>query len=191
MKYKLLKSIFWAITFIVVSNTNIANANFITVDNWHLTTDNLGGFRQSSASDQVYYAVSKIWKLDRANTFETIEGYHFASYQEWRDLVGVGYNPNKGYRNQGGWNEYEWEGIERSFFLFSDSIETGWYKHAGNSDTTANITGFYQGREGIAGFVMIKNALISPTAIIPVTESSTIVIFAFGILALVARKFSQ
>lgn len=192
MKLNYLKPVLLGFAFIVVSFVSNANASLITVDNWHLTTDELGGLRQSSASDKVYYAVSKIWQLDKENTFEEISGYHFATYQEWRDLVGVGYNANKGYKNQGGWNDYEWEGKERYFFTFLDSIESGWYKHAGNSDTTANTTGFYQGRTGMAGFVMIKNDLVSAGILsVPVPETSTLAIFLLGMIGFAARPFNK
>ncbi|XQW84281.1 PEP-CTERM sorting domain-containing protein [Thalassotalea piscium] len=173
--------------FLALNTVNSANATLIPVEDWHLTTDDLGGLRQSSASENVFYAVSKIWTLDRTDTFEPIAGYYFATHQEWRDLVGFAYNANRGYRNQGGWNEYEWEGVERRFFLFADSLATGWYKHAGNNDTTSNQTNFYQGRTGMAGFVMIKG--VKPNVTVP--ESSTLVLFLAGVMGLLSCRLRK
>ncbi|GHE86454.1 PEP-CTERM sorting domain-containing protein [Thalassotalea profundi] len=190
VKSKLIHGILSVVMLLAMTGVNTVNAKLITVENWHLTTDELGGLRQSSASEQVFYAVSKIWQLDRNDTFEALDGYYFATHQEWRDLVGFGPNSNRGYKNQGGWNDYEWEGKERYFFLFADTLDTGWYKHAGNNDTTSNHTGFYQGRTGMAGFVMIKGerevAGFGADAIVP--EPTTIAILSLGIIALFLRR---
>ena len=192
IKSKLIYGIFSIVILFALIATNTANAKLITVENWHLTTDELGGLRQSSASEDVFYAVSKIWQLDREDTFEALDGYYFATHQEWRDLVGFGPNNHRGYRNQGGWNDYEWEGQERYFFLFADTLDTGWYKHAGNNDTTSNQTGFYQGRTGMAGFVMIKGEreIISMQENVIVSEPATLVIFSLGLCALVVRRIT-
>jgi hypothetical protein len=137
--------------------TNIAFAGLITVDQWHLTTDEFGGLRQSSASDDVYYAVSKITKLNWNNTYQAIEGYHFASHQEWQNLVGTEENPNLAYYNQGGWSGYRWEGEQRMYFLFSDTLQTDFVKLSNTSDTTSHKISLHKKSANIAGFMMIKD----------------------------------
>ncbi len=165
----------------------IASATLITVDDWHLTTDNAGGLRQSAASEDVYYAVSKLTTFNSSLTFEAINGYHFATFSEWASLVDSGSNNGYSYYNQEGWSGYNWAGVNRRYFLFSDSVITTRLKHAGQYDTVSTTRNLVDGFREIAGFVMVKNQQPKLSAF-AVPEPTTFSILTLSLLGLVIYR---
>merc|ERR1712000_233395 len=60
----------------------------------------------------------------------------FRDAGEFETATSVGHeNEPNTYLNQCGWQGYEWGGIRRTHFLFSDSAQTKAYKHAGRGDS--------------------------------------------------------
>lgn len=102
---------------------------------WMDTSDNCGGFRQSTWDSRVRFAVAKdnIWDKDFEYTCPA--GYHWATTEEAQWMFN---GPNTGvytYHNQCGWDGYWYNGKYRDHFRFKDSITNQYaYKHAGNYD---------------------------------------------------------
>jgi len=186
MKFKLLKATCIGLIFSVCGLLNTANATLIELDDWWLQTDAHGGLRQSTYNEDVYFAVAKT-NFSLTDTFEMINGYHWASTAEADAIFGNNSNwsGNHVYYNQGGWSAYQWEGVNRVMFMLSDSLSTNKYKHAGNYDefrlnTYANIDSYSLK----AGFMLIKDDVNVP-------EPSTLAIFALGIIGLASRRFKK
>lgn len=77
---------------------------------WMETTDNCGGFRQSTSDPTVYYAVSKYNVWDKARTYACPSGYHWATTSEGQALFPTG-GATAGatvYTNQCGWSALTW-----------------------------------------------------------------------------------
>ena len=115
------------------------------VDNtWMLKehlADDCGGFRQSSMNPKVFYAVSEsnVWNHER--DYDCPFGYHWASTAEAKalftgsvDKLGV-VGEERVYHDLCGWNGYEYGGLSRKHFRFSDSRVTGAFKHVGQFDS--------------------------------------------------------
>ena len=102
---------------------------------WMDTTDDCGGFRQSTWDTRVRYAVAKDNKWDKTYNYTCPAGYHWATTEEVRPWFN---GPNTGvytYHDQCGWQAYYWGGKRRYFFRFKDShLKNGSEKHAGNYD---------------------------------------------------------
>jgi hypothetical protein len=184
MKFKFFNA---ALLSLIMSISSFANATLISLDDWHLTTDGFAGLKQSSYNENVYFAVSKSNTISLTDTYEMIEGFHWASTSEAASLFGDFYSstPSRMYYNQAGWNGYVFEGVFRFQFIFSDSAVTGHYKHAAYSDGSASVDGssYLATDFRRAGLVLIKNT--------DVPEPSTLAIFALGVIGLASRRFKK
>jgi hypothetical protein len=123
-------------------------------DDWMLTTDGCGGFRQSTYDSSVYYAVSASTTWDKYKYYQCPRGYHWACTEEGRRI----FQSNTGvsvYSSQCGWSGYNFRGSTRYYFRFRDSAKTSAYKHAGHRDGYEVQTGY--DRSSFAGVVCIKD----------------------------------
>jgi len=181
---KLFNALSIGLLFSLFSFIGPANGTLIALDDWWLQSDEHGGLRQSTYNENVYFAVAKS-NFSLTDTFEMIDGFHWASTSEAEAIFGNNANTSGifTYYNQGGWSGYSFEGKTRVMFMLSDSIVTNKYKHAGNYDeyklnTYADINSYaYK-----AGFVLIKDKVES------IPEPSTLAIFALGVLGLAFRR---
>jgi hypothetical protein len=126
---------------------------------WMLRTDGFGGFKQYPYHEDIYLAVSREtdWAVVQSKTFDCPKGYHWATTQEFKDLIGDCTDDTKGYPyyDTGGWKGYVWEGKERIMFCFCDSKHTLAYKHSGHASAYYLHTGL---TESFAGIVCIRHA---------------------------------
>ena len=188
MNFKFLKV---ALASLMLSISTSSYAGLISVSDWHLTTDNLGGLRQSTHIDEMYFALTQSFTYNPQDDFEMIAGYHWASEAEVINLYdNATYNNVYEYKyyKQGGWSGYIKNGNGSSFALItSDTNITNNYLHVGNGDHISlhnNPTAYNR----IAGWVLIKE----PVAVsVSVPEPSTLAIFALGLIALTSRKLSK
>ena len=161
MSSKLLQSLL--VLVLSIGIIPISNAAFISVDDWHLTTDSFGGLKQSTASSDIYFAVSKNTSWDSSDEYEMLDGYRWATSTEFFELIPT-YINTYNYYDQGGWNGYTWEGKSRYYFQFADTYATHagiWegYQHDYSHGATSYSSGF-------AGFVLIKdNEVPNPSVI--------------------------
>jgi len=148
---------------LVIGLTPISNAAFISVDDWHLTTDSFGGLKQSATSSDIYFAVSKNTSWNSLDEYEMLDGYRWATSTEFFALIPT-HTSTYSYYDQGGWNGYTWEGQSRYYFQFADLFAT----HAGiwegyQHDYSGGATSY---NNYFAGFVLIKdNEVPSPSVI--------------------------
>ena len=124
---------------------------------WMDTSDQCGGFRQSSWDTRVRFAVAKdnVWNKDFNYTCPA--GYHWATTDEVRNWFNGPNTGNYVYHNQCGWNAYIWNGKTRYYFRFKDSVaKQNSYKHSGNYDP---YTLQYDGTLNyFAGIVCVQDA---------------------------------
>jgi hypothetical protein len=165
-----------------------AQAEIISVDDWWLQTDNLGGLRQSTYAPDFYFAVSQDTIWSNKATYEAMDGYRVATTAEGQ--AGFNSNTNSGehvYFSQGGWDGYNWQGKDRVLFRFSDSASTDAYKHTGRRDSyrleyTSQVSYF-------AGMVMIKDQnSTSSSTLADVPAPMGIAALAFAGLMLMRRR---
>jgi hypothetical protein len=187
MKFKFLNA---AILGLVLTVSSVANAGLIAIDDWHLTSDSLGGLRQSTFDSSVYFAITQQQGYLSTDTFSMISGFHWASTAEAFAIFGSTRNGDfsntRVYYNQGGWNGYiDNDGNSNSYqFIYNDTFSTGKYKHAGNyEEHLSNTHGNISAR--VAGLVLIKD----PVTDVP--EPSTLAIFALGMIGLASRRFKK
>jgi hypothetical protein len=195
MKFKFLIATLVSLVLSVSCLVNVANAGLISVDDWHLTTDNNGGLRQLAQSQfsDIYLAVSKDTTFNSIDTYEIMAGYRQMTTAEavtrFLGNGAFGTLPIFSYYNQAGWSGYTWEGKNRYQFIYSDTVTTGHYKHAGNYESHNNTGSFNINTTNFAGFVLIKDdSLLNPT---DVPEPSTLAIFALGLMGLASRRFKK
>ncbi|XP_062508018.1 immunoglobulin superfamily member 10-like isoform X2 [Corticium candelabrum] len=100
---------------------------------WMYTSDNCGGFRQSTYDSSVYYAVSSSTTWNKSKYYHCPAGYYWACTEEGNRIFKKNNNwsGTHTYYNQCGWSGYQ---NNRYRFRFSDSISTNSYKHSGNYD---------------------------------------------------------
>ncbi len=150
MEFKFFKTTVSCLTFLAGCLVNIANAAIIPVADWHLTTDNSGGLRQLTQPQfsDIYLAVSKDTTFSSTDTYEIMAGFRQMTTAEaiarFPGNGAPGTLPIFSYHNQAGWNGYDWEGKTRYEFIYSDSVTTGHYKHAGNYESHNNTLGLIQ-----------------------------------------------
>lgn len=169
-----------------------SRASFIPVDDWHYTGDAFGGLRQHDNVENIYYAVTKRSRWESYATYEAIDGFHFATYAEYMDLLSsngpTNWSDLTHYNGRGGWNHYTGpDGKLRVLFRFADTTINKKVVHAGQKTSIFSYT--YQPADTYqyqAGFIMIKDPVIAA-----VSEPSTFAIFALGILGFVFRRFSR
>jgi hypothetical protein len=165
-----------------------AQAEIISVDDWWLQTDNLGGLRQSTADPDFYFAVSQDNTWSKTATYEAMDGYRVATTAEGQAVFNSNINSGEYvYYNQGGWTNYTWQGKDRVYFRFSDSASTEAYKHVGLKDQYNILTHPDTGQ--FAGMVMIReqNSTFSST-LADVPAPMGIAALAFAGLMLMRRR---
>ncbi|MCH1414417.1 MAG: hypothetical protein L7U57_04425, partial [Glaciecola sp.] len=131
MKINLLNVVLVVVT---LGLTNVAQANIIPLEDWWLQEDNSGGLRQNIDSPDMFFAVAKTPTWQPNAIYEVMDGYHWASFVEASAMLTSNSQSTKvfTYYNQEGWSGYNFQGINRYFFRYSDSQINGHYKHAGN-----------------------------------------------------------
>ncbi|OQR99178.1 hypothetical protein THRCLA_06579 [Thraustotheca clavata] len=121
--------------------------------------DTCQGFRKSSISSSIAYAVSgsNIW--DPSAVHDCPEGYQWATTAQGSNYF-IGRQEGNGshsepltYFGECGWNGYIWGGQSRQCFRFSDSKTTGGCKHSGQRDSFQIQTDF--STQNFAGVVCI------------------------------------
>ena len=143
---------------------------------WHLTTDSLGGLRQSTWDSSVWFAVSQSTTWDPTATYEAPDGYRVATTAEAMTIfIPVNVAPPYVYYNQGGWSGYVWGGAARYYFRFADSAITNSYKHVGNFDSYQ--VQYSAATSNFAGMVLIA-----------VPEPSSAFLLGLGSFGLLARR---
>lgn len=191
MEFKFLKAAAASLILSASCLINLANAAIISVADWHLTTDNSGGLRQLTQSQfsDIYLAVSKDTTFNSSDTYEIMAGFRQMTTAEavarFLGNGAPGTLPIFSYYNQAGWNSYTWEGKVRHQFIYSDSVTTGHYKHAGNYESHNNTSGFNSNTTNFAGFVLIKD----DTLLVP--EPSTLTIFALLMIGFASRRIKK
>lgn len=100
--------------------------------------DSCGSFRQSSFDSRVHFAVSLENTWDPERYYDCPAGFRWVSTEEgialFPSAVDSGGPLTYTYYDQCGWNGFEWGGVSRSRFRFSDSATTGAVKSAAHSD---------------------------------------------------------
>lgn len=170
-----------AVVFAMGLSIGRAEAATIAANDWWLQSDSLGGLRQSTVNDQMFYAVSQSNVWNPGDTYEAPTGYRLATTAEGLAAVGAPGLAEYTYYNQGGWSGYVWEGLARYYFRFSDSNVTFRAKHAGNHDNaslfnTGAVTNF-------AGMVLIVD-----TSTVPVPAALPLLLLGLGGLGFAARR---
>merc|ERR1740130_1386936 len=76
-------------------------------------------------------AVSQSDTMELGKVYDAPEGWHWGTRAEVEKLLGGGETvcppARYYYRDQGGWKNIMWEGVRRSCFVFSDTLEVGGY----------------------------------------------------------------
>jgi hypothetical protein len=87
---------------------------------WMCTTDQFQGFRKLTAFPTVALAVSQSNELVPGKVYDAPEGWHWATRAEVEAVPGWRETADYNYYNQGGWERYRWEGVERCIFFFRE-----------------------------------------------------------------------
>lgn len=162
-----------------------ANAAVIALDDWWLQTDTLGGLRQSTWNEDYYFAVSQSSTRTAGDTYETPDGYRWATTAEGLAVfTSHNFSGNFVYWGQGGWNGYTYEGQGRYHFIFSDSDTTYRYKHAGNYDEYLLNTAGGPIVTNFAGLVLIREEVSA----VPVPAALPLLAGGLGLLGAVGRR---
>ena len=129
---------------------------------WMDTTDDCGGFRQSTWDTRIRYAVGKSNTWDKNFDYTCPAGYHWATVDEvspWLYTSNVGAGAT--YKSQCGWSSTTWDGKIRRWFRFKDSHLLG-----NKTKDTDNLDGApletYAGTDQFAGIVCVQDADMEP-----------------------------
>jgi hypothetical protein len=102
---------------------------------WMETSDQCGGFRQSTWDPRFHFAVSKSTTWTPGKTYTCPAGYTWASTADIDQEFSASNSVDQYvYHGQCGWSAYTFKGVTRYFFRLSDSHITGRYMHAGHYD---------------------------------------------------------
>jgi hypothetical protein len=188
-----MKILIKALTILSISFASIsAHAEFVSVDDWHYTSDDLNGLKQSVSVPDVYYALTKFVTFDATATFEQLDGFHFATRAEHASLLGslLGTTGNmdyvRPYRSIGGWSNYpSTPGALSTQYkiIYSDSSTFGGWVHAGSYETNVQSSVVANGDINVAGFVLIKDPVAAP-----VSSPASIGVFSLVLLGLGLRR---
>jgi hypothetical protein len=111
---------------------------------WMCTTDAFQGFRKLTHFPTVALAVSRSNVVVVGKAYDAPAGWHWATAAEVAAVPGWERKPGTyNYRDQGGWQGYTWEGLERSSFTFREgyrAIRVGMCE-----GMTAQISGHFAG----------------------------------------------
>ncbi|XP_062504646.1 roundabout homolog 1-like [Corticium candelabrum] len=135
----------------------VVNISVPANTSWMLKSDNCNGFRRSTHDNSVYYAVSMSNKWNTSKEYDCPNGYHWACTEEGKRIFTGSrrYSYTYTYHSQCGWNSYAFQGVERYYFRFRDSLSTNAYKHAGEYDYY-NLQ-YSSDTNSFAGIVCIEN----------------------------------
>lgn len=139
-----------------------SSAALVTVDEWHETGDDFGGLKQSSFSQDIFFAVGDQNYFDISNSYQMMSGYRIASFEEYEQILSevVSKSPEKSsYHNKAGWDGYVFNGQYRYAFTFLNYDVGSEFIHAGGVDYNLRykIASEYQLNNNWAGFVLIKD----------------------------------
>jgi hypothetical protein len=194
MNFKFLNAGLGTVILGITLLVNVASASPILEADWHLTTDTLGGLRQSTYDENVYFAVTQHDNYLFTDTFEIFDGFHWASTAEATAIFGTNGNSSGTYVyfQQGGWAghvENIGSAIKSYQFILSDSVATNKYKNAQNYDEHRLNDNFVvnlisEKIINVGGLVLIKDRVDVP-------EPTTLAIFALGMIGLASRRFKK
>lgn len=205
MTLKFLSTALAGILLFVSCFVNVANAGLIHVSEWHNTGDDFSGLKKATFADDLFLAVSDSGTYVKANTYEMLPGYHWATFEEMdtrlNDYVGINGKDDLqtfNYHGQGGWTGYNFENsagflVDRRYFIFSNTATNSRVVHAGIKEylnlTSANSYRVHYSNSSTeasnwAGLVLIKDQVEVP-------EPPAIAIFVLGLLGLTSRKFKK
>ena len=169
------------LSIILLFTSQLTQALVISSTDWHLTTDGFGGLKQSQLSEDIYFAVSSSNVFNDTATYEMLDGYHWATSDEYMALIGESMSAQLAYYGHGGWSGYNWEGLTRYQFFFADTVETHRIQHAGNFEYSRWVREITYhttyGNNYFGGFVLVKDAQ-------SVTEPSTLLLMVLGLAGL-------
>ncbi|OUR88150.1 hypothetical protein A9Q81_24625 [Gammaproteobacteria bacterium 42_54_T18] len=108
-------------------------ATTVPVAQWHNIGGEFGGLKKVGFADDLFLAVSDSGNYIKANTYEMIPGYRWATFEEMETRLNAYIEANGtdnlkvfNYHNLGGWDKYEFpnkagEVVERRNFTFANS----------------------------------------------------------------------
>jgi len=127
---------------------------------WMETSDSFKGFRALpglNGKTRFWLCVSTRNQFDDKKKYGVPRGYEWAKCEMWNSTTVLSSNSDYNYYNQGGWNGYDWKGVTRHAFFFSDTLRVNKMIHAGNY---ASMGGFQDWNTSsgynFAGLVVIK-----------------------------------
>lgn len=152
-----------ALALIAIVASFSSSAELVTVNQWHETGDNFGGFKQSNFSQDVFFAVGDQDYFSRNNSYEIMNGYRIATFEEYVSILNEaepGFSGSNTYYNQGGWSGYNFNGQHRVLFTFLDSQIGDEVIHAGNPDNYLGSVVYSDNQlnSSWAGFVLVKDS---------------------------------
>lgn len=117
-----------------------------TIDlSWMCITDRYQGFKKLTHFPTLALAVSRSNTFVEGKAYDAPAGWHWATRAEVEAVPGWSMKSGTvNYKQQGGWKEYVWEGVERMGFRFrSDSggpaVGTMGYLHAGSYEGCVHV----------------------------------------------------
>lgn len=154
--------------------TSLAETGPVSVANWHNSNDDFSGLKPATFADDLFLAVSKSGVYNKANTYEMLPGYHWATFAElearltaWKEDNGSRDLGDYNYHGLGGWSKYEFDGVQRRDFIFADTAENNRVVYAGipenkiiehKSSWDENYSNAQKASvKNWAGFVLIKD----------------------------------
>ncbi|WOH35754.1 hypothetical protein RI844_10200 [Thalassotalea fonticola] len=154
--------------------TSLTETGPVSVADWHNTNDDYAGLKPSTFADDLFLAVSKSGVYNKASTYEMLPGYHWATFAElearltdWKKENGSSDLGEYNYYDLGGWEKYQFDGVQRRDFIFADTAKNNRVVYAGISESKVTVHKSswdenYSNAEkssvkNWAGFVLIKD----------------------------------